>query len=94
MAIPVLLFCSPKPNGNENMGEGNRDGSATSGYRKRDHDGEDALGITGKNTKNSQQKWLEHSDRTAWKTNPNVSVAIPTERPRMTGTSDKHLFTL
>jgi len=35
------------PNGNESMEEKNRDGSATSRYRKRDHKGEDAMGITG-----------------------------------------------
>jgi len=34
------------PNGNENIEEETRDGSAKSRYRKRDHKGEDAMGIT------------------------------------------------
>jgi hypothetical protein len=46
------------PNGNENIEEENRDGSATSRCRERDHKGEDAMGITRiKKTKNSQKKW-------------------------------------
>ena len=35
------------PNGNENTDAKNRDGSATSQYKKRDNKGEDAMGITG-----------------------------------------------
>jgi len=35
------------PNGNENMEAKNRDGSAISQYKERDHKGEDAMGITG-----------------------------------------------
>jgi len=47
MATPVFIyFVLRMPNGNENMEKETRDGSAKSRYRKRDHKGEDAMGIT------------------------------------------------